>query len=83
MVVSRVDYGPVEVAAARSVLIELVHLLGEYRDDIVRSMGKALLWPMLAGLPLLGVALWVGIGRGLRPIAPSKILDTIPSCSYF
>jgi two-component system sensor histidine kinase QseC len=38
------------------------------RDEIARSLGKALLWPMLAGLPLLAVALWVGIGRGLLPL---------------
>jgi two-component system sensor histidine kinase QseC len=38
------------------------------REDIVQSLGKALLWPLLAGLPLLGIALWFGIGRGLRPL---------------
>jgi len=29
------DYGPDEVVAARSVLLELVHLLGEYREGVV------------------------------------------------
>ena len=38
------------------------------RDEIVRSLGRALLLPLLAGLPLLVVALWFGIGRGLRPL---------------
>lgn len=33
--VTRRDYTAEGVAAARSVLIELVHLLGEYKDDIV------------------------------------------------
>jgi hypothetical protein len=33
--VTRSDYTPDSVAAARSVLIELTHLLAEYRDDIV------------------------------------------------
>lgn len=33
--VSRRDYNAEAVEAARSVLVELVHLLGEYRDDIV------------------------------------------------
>lgn len=33
--VSRKDYTAQAVEAARSVLVELVHLLGEYRDDIV------------------------------------------------
>jgi two-component system sensor histidine kinase QseC len=51
----------------RRVLVQVAERR-EYRDDIVRSMGKALLWPMLAGLPLLGLALWLGIGRGLRPL---------------
>jgi len=31
----RRDYAAEKVEAARSVLIELTHLLGEYRDDIV------------------------------------------------
>jgi hypothetical protein len=35
MAVTRVDYSEQAVAAARSVLLELVHLLGEYRDSIV------------------------------------------------
>jgi len=33
--VTRSKYGELEVQAARSVLMELVHLLGEYRDDLV------------------------------------------------
>ncbi|GBE37492.1 hypothetical protein BMS3Bbin08_00082 [bacterium BMS3Bbin08] len=33
--VTRRDYTSESVEAARSVLIELVHLLGEYKDDIV------------------------------------------------
>lgn len=35
MVDTRTDYSPDEVAAARSVMLELVRLLGEYRDDMV------------------------------------------------
>ncbi len=35
MATSRVDYTADAVEAARSVLLELSHLLGEYRDDIV------------------------------------------------
>jgi hypothetical protein len=34
-VVTRRDYTSEAVAAAKSVLIELVHLLGQYRDEIV------------------------------------------------
>ena len=33
--VTRRDYTAEEIEAARSVLIGLVHLLGEYKDDIV------------------------------------------------
>jgi len=33
--VTRSDYTPDSVVAARSVLVELTHLLAEYRDDIV------------------------------------------------
>ena len=35
MVKSRADYPPDAVAAAKSVMVELVHILGEYRDDMV------------------------------------------------
>ncbi|MDP2181436.1 MAG: hypothetical protein Q8K99_02565 [Actinomycetota bacterium] len=35
MVKNRTDYPPDAVEAARSVLVELVHILGEYRDDMV------------------------------------------------
>jgi hypothetical protein len=34
------DYSAEQVEAARSVLLELVHLLGEYRDDIVVVGGR-------------------------------------------
>jgi hypothetical protein len=34
-VVSKKDYDTVQVEAARSVMLELVRLLAEYRDDIV------------------------------------------------
>ncbi len=35
MATQRIDYTAEAVEAARSVLLELSHLLGEYRDDIV------------------------------------------------
>ena len=49
--VTKVDYGKREVEAARSVLVELVHLLGEFRDAVVLVGGSVppLLfreWPM-------------------------------------
>ena len=45
--VSKVDYGKREVEAARSVLVELIHLLGEFRDAIVLVGGSVppLLFP--------------------------------------
>ncbi len=51
----------------RKVLVQVAERR-EYRADIVRSLAEALLWPLLAGLPLLGVGLWFGIGRGLQPL---------------
>lgn len=33
--VTKRDYDAIQVEAARSVMLELVHLLGKYRDDIV------------------------------------------------
>ena len=38
--VTKVDYGKREVEAARSVLVELVHLLGEFRDAVVLVGGS-------------------------------------------
>jgi hypothetical protein len=35
MVISRTDYAAEAVEAARSVMLELIRLLGEYRDDLV------------------------------------------------
>lgn len=48
--VSRVNYGERAVAASRSVLIELVHLLGAFRDDFVIVGGSVppLLFPAAA-----------------------------------
>jgi hypothetical protein len=47
MVKSQADYPPDAVEAAKSVLIELVHILGEYRDDMVIVGG----WVPLLMLP--------------------------------
>jgi len=38
--VTKVDYGKREVEAARSVLVELIHLLGEFKDAIVLVGGS-------------------------------------------
>jgi two-component system sensor histidine kinase QseC len=39
------------------------------RASIVQALGKALLWPLIAALPLLAAAIWLGVGRGLQPLA--------------
>jgi len=48
--VTKSDYGQREVKAARSVLVELIHLLGEFRDAIVLVGGSVppLLYPNIA-----------------------------------
>jgi len=38
------------------------------RDEIVEALGKSLVWPLLAALPALGLAIWLGVGSGLRPL---------------
>ena len=45
------DYSRDQVEAARSVLLELVHLLGEYRDDIVVVGGWVLQLILRPGHP--------------------------------
>jgi hypothetical protein len=51
MVKTRLDYPPDAVEAAKSVLVELVHILGEYRDEMVIVGGWVpfLLMPDAAG----------------------------------
>lgn len=55
LVTTRADYTRYAVVAARSVLLELVRLLGEYRDDMVLVGGwvPELLLPE-AGIPHTG-----------------------------
>ncbi|RED33278.1 two-component system sensor histidine kinase QseC [Rhodopseudomonas thermotolerans] len=38
------------------------------RDRLVADLIKGLLWPALLIAPLLGVLIWVSVGRGLRPL---------------
>lgn len=38
------------------------------RASIVEALVESLLWPLLAALPLLGAAIWLGVGSGLRPL---------------
>ncbi|ABD90427.1 sensor histidine kinase [Rhodopseudomonas palustris] len=38
------------------------------RDRLVTDLIKGLLWPALLIAPLLGVLIWISVGRGLRPL---------------
>jgi len=38
------------------------------RDEIVEALGKSLVWPLAAALPALALAIWLGVGAGLRPL---------------
>ncbi len=38
------------------------------RDEIVAKIAKNLLWPLLVALPALGVLIWLGIDRAMRPL---------------
>jgi two-component system sensor histidine kinase QseC len=44
------------------------HEAREARDEIVEAMGESLLWPLAAALPALALAIWLGVGSGLRPL---------------
>lgn len=38
------------------------------RDELAEQLAWRLLWPLLIGLPLLGVMLWLIVGQALRPL---------------
>lgn len=38
------------------------------RDEIVEALGESLVWPLAAALPALALAIWLGVGAGLRPL---------------
>jgi len=40
----------------------------EAREEIVEALGDALVWPLAAALPALALAVWLGVGAGLRPL---------------
>jgi len=44
------------------------HEAREARDEIVEALGKALVWPLAMALPALVLAIWLGVGSGLRPL---------------
>lgn len=41
----------------------------ESRGELVEEMRHAMLPPVLFSLPVFGVAIWLAVGRGLRPLA--------------
>ena len=40
----------------------------EAREEIVEALGESLVWPLAAALPALALAIWLGVGSGLRPL---------------
>jgi signal transduction histidine kinase len=44
------------------------HEAREAREEIVEALGKSLVWPLAAALPALALAIWLGVGSGLRPL---------------
>ncbi|MCC7217016.1 MAG: sensor histidine kinase N-terminal domain-containing protein [Burkholderiales bacterium] len=38
------------------------------REEIVAKIAKNLLWPLAVALPVLGLLVWLGIARALRPL---------------
>ena len=40
----------------------------DVRDELVNKISRQLLTPSLVSLPFIGIMIWVGIGRGLRPV---------------
>lgn len=42
--------------------------LKEARAEIRNALGRSLLLPLLAGLPLLALAVWLSVASGLRPL---------------
>jgi two-component system sensor histidine kinase QseC len=41
----------------------------ELREELAAEMAQGLLLPLLVALPVLGILLWIAVGRGLRPLA--------------
>jgi len=41
----------------------------EVRDKLAREIAENLLRPLLLSLPVLGLIIWLGVSRGLRPLA--------------
>ena len=55
------------VDAENALVVVVAHRTAE-RDALVRDLALRLIVPMLIALPLLGLAVWVAVERGLRPL---------------
>jgi two-component system sensor histidine kinase QseC len=44
------------------------HEAREAREEISEALGEALFWPLAIALPALALAIWIGVGAGLRPL---------------
>ena len=44
------------------------HEAREAREEIAEALGKSLVWPLATALPALALAIWLGVGSGLRPL---------------
>jgi signal transduction histidine kinase len=44
------------------------HEAREAREEIVEALGESLAWPLAMALPALALAIWLGVGSGLRPL---------------
>lgn len=53
--------------AERRYLVQIGERRGT-RDEIVAQIAKNLLWPLAVALPALGLLVWLGIDRALRPL---------------
>jgi len=40
----------------------------DVRNDLITKISRQLITPSLVSLPFLGLMIWIGIGRGLRPV---------------
>lgn len=54
-------------SAGRTVLVQIAESR-EGRDRLARRFILHALWPLLIGLPLLGLLVWLAVGRALRPL---------------
>jgi two-component system sensor histidine kinase QseC len=53
--------------AERRYLVQVGERL-DARDQIVAKIAENMLWPLLVALPALGVLIWLGIHRAMRPL---------------